>query len=139
MNSPVPVKSVWFLSNSHFLLTFSISQTSNEGDRIRVSWRSELVQSFYSWINTSFWMLLVIVCLVVKSPLYALKFELYNSFKLENCQRLKFRGNTFWQRYPPRNIRPFYFPSPEIIEVKFRYRQTARQTPYTGGDGFFLR
>ena len=39
----------------------------------------------------------------------------------------KFWGYTFWQRYSKKIISPFYFPSPEIIEVKICNRQTDRQ------------
>ena len=42
---------------------------------------------------------------------------------------------------PKKNFRPFYFASPEIIEVKICHRQSDRQTlaPYTGVCGFFLQ
>ena len=43
----------------------------------------------------------------------------------------------------PKNFSPFYFTSPEIIEVKICSRQTDRQTnsltTYTGECGFFLQ
>ena len=57
-----------------------------------------------------------------------------------------------WQiSYPPTNgaslgsyfFSPFYFASPELIEVKICYRQMDRQTnsltPYLGVCGFFLQ
>ena len=56
---------------------------------------------------------------------------------------------SFWQRYPQNFFGPFYFASPEIIEVKICFRQTNRQTDmqtnslktYTWGVfvGFFFK